>query len=137
MDGNHTGLKILGALTTIGGVLSVLAGIFYLSVGSALENEALESILLIIPLLSIGIAMALMGGVLLVIGLFFTFLGVHLYQHRSWAYWTYFVLTALGLLFSLVSFAWLGIIIGGLICWYLYGIRSTFMSGGDIQFTYR
>ena len=138
MGGNHTGLKILGVLTAIGGILSVFAGLLFMALGSALQSEALESIFLIVPLLSLVVALTLMGALLFVIGLFATLLGVHLYQHRSWAYWTYFFFTALALLFSLISLAWIGLIISVIIAWYLWGIRSTFIgSAGDIQFTWR
>jgi len=137
MGQKHLGLQILGLITLIGGVISFFAGLFYLSIGSALETEALESILLIIPLLSIGFAMAVMGAVMLIVGVGFAYLGWAVFKHRSWAYWTYFALTVLGLITSLVYMQVLGIIISGLIACYLYTVRNTFMSGSDIQFTWR
>ena len=129
----HTGLKVLGILSVLGGVLALIGGLMYISMGSAVTEAGEESIIGIIALVPIGITVIAMGGAMVVAGLIIMFLGYNLFKHKSWAYWVYFILTIIGFIGSLLSISGVGILIGGIIMWYLYSIRKTFLKGSDVK----
>ena len=137
MTREYTGLKILGILSLIGGILMVLGGIFYASLGGALAEAGTEDIIGILAIFPIGITIVVMGIAMIVIGCLYIFLGYNVYKHKPWAYWTYFVLTILGFAISLFAISWLGILIGGIIIWYLWTIRKSFMTGADTRPVWR
>jgi len=137
MTREYTGLKILGILSLIGGLLMLLGGIMFVGMGGAIAEAGEESIWGIVTLIPFSLAIVAIGAVMIVIGLLYIFLGYNVYKHKPWAYWVYFVLTIIGFIGSLVAFAWFGIIIGGIIIWYLWTIRKSFMKDGDTTMVWR
>jgi hypothetical protein len=123
----HLGLKILGILSVIGGLLALVGGLYYSTIGAALMSEGEDSIVGIIALIPVGASVIAMGAIMIVAGAIVAIIGWKLYQHKKWAYWVYFVLTILGFLGSLVSLSIFGIIVGAIVIWYLYKIREDFM----------
>lgn len=132
----HTGLKVLGILSVIAGILAVIGGLYYVSIGGIIEEAGQNSIIGIIALIPVGMTLVAMGGAMIVVGLVLAFLGYKVYKHKSWAYWVYFILTIVGFVGSLYAVSWLGILIGGIIMWYLYSIRKTFMKSSDYRPTW-
>lgn len=127
----YIGLKVLGIIILLSGIISIFGGIAYISVGSAVEEEAENSIIGIIALFPVAVTVMAMGAVMVVFGFIFVYLGYKLYKHSKFAYWVTFVLTVLGIISSLIYFQILTLAIGIVIAWYLYTIRGSFISGFD------
>ena len=137
MTKEYTGLKILGILSILGGLLSVLGGIIYVSLGGAVAEASQNGVLELITLFPAGIAIVGIGIGMIIMGALLVIIGYFLYKHKPWAYWLYFVLSIIGFVGSLFAISWLGILIGGIIIWYLWTIRKSFMTGADTRAVWR
>ena len=133
MEKEYAGLKILGILSLIGGLLCALAGLVFLASGSAITEAGQEGILEVLAFIPLGASLMIIGGAMFIIGLVVAFIGYKVYKHVRWAYWVYFTLTVISFLLSLASVSWFGILIGGIIIWYLYSIHKSFLGGADVR----
>lgn len=128
MKGSNIGLKILGFLGVIIGLIMVFVGIMLFSISTILTEE-LQQYLLLLPIsLPVGIALATIGAVYLFLGICFVILSYFLFKERPFAYWLMFIISGLATLLSLISLNVIGLIIYGFIFIYLFAIRGNFMS---------
>jgi hypothetical protein len=135
VEKSHVGMKILGVLTVVGGILMMVAGIGLWFLGEQLQDVAMEEGLLVIPLLPIALAYSAMAIPIVIVGLFFAVFGYYVFVERFWAYVLLFIITVLGLLSSVVYFNVYGLLVGGLIAFYLFYIRNDFFGKDkDVQY---
>lgn len=128
MKASNIGLKILGVLGVIIGLIMVFAGIMFLSISTILTEE-LQQYLLLLPIsLPVGIALATIGALYLFLGICFIVLGYFLFKERPFAYWISLILSGLATLLSLISLNLLWLLIYGFIFVYLLAIRENFTS---------
>jgi hypothetical protein len=129
-----TGIAILAILGFIGGIIGLLGGALFLEVGSSGI------------LSSYGIGMfsgliSLLGGIIIVIGLFAIFVSWGMWSGKSWAWYLAVVLYAIGLITGLVLLvvgALLGVVsllIDLLLLWYMFRphVKAYFGIGGGMM----
>lgn len=113
------GVTILAVLAYIGAVFSLLAGIAMLF-GSAIIGPILNKIPEYAMAATWGpIAFILLGLFLIACAVLDYFIGKGLWNGKNWARILVLVLTSLSALSSLMSFDLVGLVIAGLIIWYL------------------
>jgi len=129
-----TGIAILAILGFIGGILALLGGALFIAVaGSGI-------------LTSYGVGMfsgfvSILGGVIIVLGLFTLFVSWGMWSGKSWAWYLAVVLYAIGLIGGLVILVAGGIVgivsvlIELLLLWYLFRphVKAFFGIGGGMM----
>ncbi|HVL88053.1 MAG TPA: hypothetical protein VM681_08650 [Candidatus Thermoplasmatota archaeon] len=129
------GVTILGVLYLLGGALMALAGLAFVAGGAAMS--AAFAPFLPLPGALLGAALAVVGIVVLGIGVLSIVVGKGLLDARPWAWTVALVLTAIGLLMGVLNLvtgnvgAIVNVAISGFIVWYLYqdGVKAWFGQG--------
>lgn len=90
-----TGITILAILEMLGGILSILSGLAFATLGGTLSGLLGSGIL--------GPISGIFGGVAIVAGLIYLAIGYGFFKGMSWSWWAGIILYVLGLIGSLLS----------------------------------
>ncbi|VVB59990.1 Uncharacterised protein [uncultured archaeon] len=113
------GVTILSILGFIGAGLLVLLGIAMVGLGSMMSYAGMLGVLF-------GGLGAFAGIFILVLGIVEFVINYGLWNMKKWAWTVTLILEGIGLLSSLASLSILGIIISGVIVWYLWTKKDLF-----------
>ena len=104
------GVTILAALEIISGIVAIVGGFFF----------ATFSAMMMMGADMFGAFGVVISGVLIVIGIISFIMAWGLLQGKPWAWTITLILTIIHLIFDLPSFNVIGLVINGLILYYLY-----------------
>jgi hypothetical protein len=127
----HMGMKVLGILGVIGGILLIIAGVLFAQLGTMMAEEAeqgegLEGIVSLIPLISVGVTLTAIALPMIIMGLCGIVLSIFIYKERTWAYTLLFILAIMTLIVSIIGYNIWGIFISGVIVLYCWMIKDDF-----------
>ncbi len=111
-DGNYSRPILL----SIFAVLQILGGIAAAAVGAFMILGGVISVPIALPA---GLTMVAAGGISLVAGILMILVGVALFSGKKWGWWFAVIMTALALIFSLITFNWIGIVFEAIVLLYL------------------
>jgi lysylphosphatidylglycerol synthetase-like protein (DUF2156 family) len=120
------GVTILAILSGLGGLGEIVAGFALIGV-AALGATALAGAG--IPAWIAGLA-AVLGAVILILGLVTLVVAIGLWRMRGWAWWVAIVVNILSIILNAATLSWFGVIIPLIIVIYLVVIRDKFGVGG-------
>jgi len=104
-----TGVTILAALEILSGIVAILGGLFFATMATMMMGTDVY-----------GAFGVLISGVLIVIGIASFIMAWGLLQGKSWAWTITLILTIIHLIFDLPSFNVIGLVINGIILYYLF-----------------
>jgi hypothetical protein len=120
------GVTILSILSGLAGLAEIIAGIGLIGV-AALGGVALAAAGL--PTWIAGFA-AILGGVLLLLGLVTLAVAIGLWRMRGWAWWIAIIVNLISVLIYAATGNWFGVVLPVIILIYLVVIRDKFGVGG-------
>ncbi|MDD2410169.1 MAG: hypothetical protein PHV81_00605 [Candidatus Methanomethylophilaceae archaeon] len=102
-------LSIFAVLQILGGIIAVAVGAFAILGGAISVPVALPA----------GLTMVVAGVISLVAGLIMMLVGVALFSGKKWGWWFAVIMTALALIFSLVTLNWIVAVFEAIVLLYL------------------
>ncbi len=111
-DGNYNRpvlLSVFAVLQILGGIVAAAIGAFVILGGAVTVPIALPASLTVV----------VAGGISLAVGLLMVLVGVALFSGKKWGWWFSVIMTALALIFSLISQNWLGVAFEAIVLLYL------------------
>ncbi len=111
-DGNYNRpilLSVFAVLQILGGILVAAVGAFAILGGAVSVPIALPA----------SLTLVVAGGISLAVGLIMILVGVALFSGKKWGWWFAVIMTALALIFSLITLNWLGLVFEAIVLLYL------------------
>ncbi|MEA4977442.1 MAG: hypothetical protein VB016_02670 [Methanomassiliicoccaceae archaeon] len=102
-------LSLFAILEILGGIITAAIGAFFILGGAISLPFALPA----------GITLVVAGGITIVAGLIMIMIGVAMFSGKKWGWWFAVIMTALALIFSLISFNIVSVIIEAIVLLYL------------------
>lgn len=102
-------LSLFAILEILGGIITAAIGAFFILGGAISLPFALPA----------GITLVVAGGITIVAGLIMIMIGVAMFSGKKWGWWFAVIMTALALIFSLISFNIVSVIIEVIVLLYL------------------
>ena len=115
------GVTIIAILSFLAGLVEILGGLALMALGGigAVAGAGI-----------FGALAAVVGGVLLLLGIVTIIVAIGLWRMRSWAWWVSIIVNLASILIAVGSYNWIGVLFPLIIVLYLVIIRDKFGIGG-------